>query len=54
MWYKDAGQNFMIPVPSKFAPPVDHSDPLAKFDDDLSRAIVDAEVNSSQWTLMHR
>ena len=27
---------------------------LAKFEDDLSRTIVDCEVNADQWTLMHR
>lgn len=27
---------------------------LAEFEDDLSRAIVECEVNSSAWTLMHR
>lgn len=27
---------------------------LAGFEDDLSRTIVDLEVNADQWTLMHR
>ena len=27
---------------------------LAHFEDVLSRTIVDSEVNSDQWTLMHR
>lgn len=27
---------------------------MAEFEDDLSRTIVDCEVNSSAWTLMHR
>ncbi len=29
-------------------------DVLAQFEDVLSRTIVDCEVNSDQWTLMHR
>lgn len=29
-------------------------EPLAGFEDDLSRTIVDCEINSSEWTLMHR
>ena len=29
-------------------------DVLAQFEDELSRTIVDCEVNSDQWTLMHR
>ena len=29
-------------------------DPLAEANDDLSRAIIDAEVNTNAWTLMHR
>ena len=27
---------------------------VASFDDDLSRTIVDCEVNTGAWTLMHR
>ncbi|GIL92123.1 hypothetical protein Vretimale_14920 [Volvox reticuliferus] len=52
MWYKDAGGNFVVPLPSK-DDPVEATPPdVAK--DELSRTIIDAEVNSSQWTLMHR
>ncbi len=29
-------------------------DVTAKFEDDISRTIVDCEVNADQWTLMHR
>ena len=29
-------------------------DAAAGFEDELSRTIVDSEVNSSAWTLMHR
>ena len=29
-------------------------DVLAQFEDVLNRTIVDCEVNSDQWTLMHR
>ncbi len=59
MWYKDAGNNFCLPVPGeRGAMPVATAegggDIKARLSDDLSRAIVDAEVNSSQWTLMHR
>ncbi|KAJ9505372.1 hypothetical protein QJQ45_028079, partial [Haematococcus lacustris] len=56
MWYKDAGGNFHLPVPSKAAPLArqEGGDPLSRLPDDLSRAIVEAEVKSSAWTLMHR
>ena len=47
------GGNFNCPIPGpKSAAPED--DMLADFEDDLSRTIVDCEVNSSAWTLMHR
>lgn len=47
------GGNFNCPIPGpKSAAPED--DALAGFEDDLSRTIVDCEVNSSAWTLMHR
>lgn len=47
------GGNFNCPIPGpKSAAPED--DALAELEDDLSRTIVDCEVNSSAWTLMHR
>ena len=47
------GSNYSIPVPG--APGSEtESNPLAGFEDDLSRTIVDCEVNADQWTLMHR
>ena len=47
------GANYSVPVPG--APGSEaKSNPLAGFDDDLSRTIVDCEVNADQWTLMHR
>lgn len=47
------GGNFNCPIPGpKSAAPED--DVLAEFEDELSRTIVDCEVNSSAWTLMHR
>ncbi|GLC33353.1 hypothetical protein PLESTB_000342400 [Pleodorina starrii] len=53
MWYKDAGGNFVVPLPSKDGEPVEPQGPdVAK--DELSRNIIEAEVNSTQWTLMHR
>ncbi|EFJ44707.1 hypothetical protein VOLCADRAFT_118653, partial [Volvox carteri f. nagariensis] len=52
MWYKDAGGNFVVPLPSKDEPVEAQAPDVAK--DELSRSIVEAEVNSSQWTLMHR
>jgi len=54
MWYKDAGNNFSVPVPCKGTEGKVVEDPVSQLPDDLSRAIVDAEVNTSQWTLMHR
>ncbi|GIL61955.1 hypothetical protein Vafri_16315 [Volvox africanus] len=52
MWYKDAGGNFVVPLPSKDGPVEVIAPDVTK--DELSRTIIDAEVNSSQWTLMHR
>lgn len=53
MWWRDGGGNFNCPIPGpKSAAPED--DVLAEFEDELSRTIVDCEVNSSAWTLMHR
>lgn len=47
------GGNFNCPIPGpKSAAPEDNV--VAGFEDDLSRTIVDCEVNSSAWTLMHR
>ena len=47
------GGNFNCPIPGpKSAAPEDNA--LAGLEDDLSRTIVDCEVNSSAWTLMHR
>lgn len=51
MWYKDAGGNFFVPLPSKDAPALEAAAP--RVEDELSRAIVEAE-SSSMWTLMHR
>ncbi|GFR47292.1 hypothetical protein Agub_g8979 [Astrephomene gubernaculifera] len=52
MWFKDAGGNWVVPLPSTDAPRDDgrSSDAAA---DELSRAVIEAE-SSSQWTLMHR
>jgi alpha-glucan, water dikinase len=52
-WYRDAGGDFLVPLPGPRRAAKD-GDPAAAFDDDLSRRIVDAEVNSGAWTLMHR
>lgn len=49
-WWNDGGSNFNVPVPS---PVKEASGPMA-FEDEISRIIVDAEVNSGGWTLMHR
>jgi alpha-glucan,water dikinase len=49
-WCNDGGANFNVPVPGagkEAAPPVE-------LNDEISRIIVDAEVNSGGWTLMHR
>ena len=51
--YDAGGGNFNCPIPGpQSAAPEDNV--LAEFEDDLSRTIVDCEVNSSAWTLMHR
>jgi len=47
------GSNYSIPVPGA-AGSLGKENPLAGFEDDLSRTIVDCEVNADQWTLMHR
>ncbi|PNW80482.1 hypothetical protein CHLRE_07g319300v5 [Chlamydomonas reinhardtii] len=53
MWYKDAGGNFTVPLPSKDKP-VEDTRSMDVIKDELSRTIIEAEVNSSMWTLMHR
>ncbi len=52
MWWRDGGSNFTVPMPG--GKQAAFADPLAAFSEPLARAIVDAEVNSSMWTLMHR
>lgn len=47
------GSNYSIPIPGA-AGSLAKESPLARFEDDLSRTIVDCEVNADQWTLMHR
>ena len=47
------GANYSIPVPGA-SEGLAKENPLAGFEDDLSRTIVDCEVNADQWTLMHR
>ncbi len=47
------GSNYSVPVPGA-AGSLGKENPLAGFEDDLSRTIVDCEVNADQWTLMHR
>lgn len=54
-WWKDGDSNFTAPVPGvRPTADVKASDPAAVFEDELSRIIVDCEVNSGAWTLMHR
>ena len=48
------GGNFNCPIPGPKAAVPQDDGPLAEFEDELSRTIVDCEVNSSAWTLMHR
>ncbi len=47
------GSNYNVPVPGA-AGSISKDNVLAGFEDDLSRTIVDLEVNADQWTLMHR
>ena len=47
------GSNYNVPVPGAGGS-VGQDNVLAGFEDDLSRTIVDLEVNADQWTLMHR
>lgn len=51
-WWKDGDSNFTIPVPGPKK--LDTKDHSLAFEDEISRIIVDAEVNSGAWTLMHR
>jgi hypothetical protein len=51
--FDTGGSNYNVPVPGA-AGALSGKDPLAAFEDDLSRTIVDCEVNADQWTLMHR
>jgi hypothetical protein len=48
------GSNYNVPVPGASGASLSKDNPLAAFDDELSRTIVDLEVNADQWTLMHR
>eukprot|EP00891_Asterochloris_glomerata_P007880 jgi/Astpho2/7880/e_gw1.00117.125.1_t len=50
MWWRDGEFQSSWGSMSADAP----DDVLAQFEDVLSRTIVDCEVNSDQWTLMHR
>ncbi|KAL4422809.1 hypothetical protein ABPG75_009006 [Micractinium tetrahymenae] len=52
MWWRDGGGNFTIPVPGARARK--DRDQSQGFEDELSRIIVDCEVNTGAWTLMHR
>jgi hypothetical protein len=52
-WWKDSHGNFAIPMPGQKKEKSKKGN-LAGFDDDLSRTIVDCEVNTGAWTLMHR
>lgn len=48
------GSNYSVPVPGAAGSQLAKENPLAGFEDELSRTIVDCEVNTDQWTLMHR
>ena len=48
------GSNYSVPVPGAAGGAAGEDNVLAGFEDDLSRTIVDCEVNADQWTLMHR
>ncbi|KAK9816496.1 hypothetical protein WJX72_001009 [[Myrmecia] bisecta] len=52
-WWNDGGSNYNAPVPGA-AMGLRSMDPGSDFEDELSRTIVDCEVKSDQWTLMHR
>ena len=51
--WSEGGSNFSIPIPGA-ADTKEAGDPAASFEDEISRTIVDCEVNASEWTLMHR
>lgn len=52
-WWNDGGSNFTAPVPGPKPAAFEADSPLT-FEDEISRIIVDCEVNSGAWTLMHR
>jgi alpha-glucan,water dikinase len=52
-WWNDGGSNFTAPVPGP-KPAATEADSPLRFEDEISRIIVDSEVNSGAWTLMHR
>lgn len=52
-WWNDGGSNFTAPVPGP-KPAATEADSPLKFEDEISRIIVDCEVNTGAWTLMHR
>ncbi|GAB4820070.1 hypothetical protein N2152v2_007116 [Parachlorella kessleri] len=52
-WWKDGSGNFTVPLPGAKREKKGKG-AAAGFDDDLSRTIVDCEVNTGAWTLMHR
>jgi alpha-glucan,water dikinase len=52
-WWNDGGSNFAAPVPGPKAAASETDTPLS-FEDEISRIIVDCEVNTGAWTLMHR
>lgn len=49
-WWKDGGSDFIAPLVAKETSPSDGAVDL----DELSRIIIDCEVKSGAWTLMHR
>ncbi|PRW33076.1 alpha-glucan water chloroplastic [Chlorella sorokiniana] len=51
-WWRDGGSDFTVPVPG--ARTKREKDKALGFEDELSRIIVDSEVNTGAWTLMHR
>ncbi|KAI3430517.1 hypothetical protein D9Q98_005110 [Chlorella vulgaris] len=52
-WWRDNGSNFSVPLPGS-KQQKEKKDRAQSFDDELSRVIVDCEVNTGAWTLMHR
>ena len=51
-WRVTGGANFSVPIPG--GSKATEADAATGIEDDLARTIVDCEVNSSEWTLMHR